>query len=84
MLKNKDFSQYLEQSIKTLNKTRTNYDKLKQIDLLFLDMLIKEDSFKVLDPIEKYRSYLFDGYFTGFLEDFKATHQKIFIYSRCI
>ncbi|MFA5471510.1 MAG: AAA domain-containing protein [Acholeplasmataceae bacterium] len=76
LVKDHAFRKYLETAIKTLNKTKTIYDKLKPLDLKFLDMLNKDESIKTLDPIEKYRSYLFDGYFTGFLEDFKATHQK--------
>lgn len=67
---------YLVKDLRKLDKFRTNYNKLSDLDIRFLDMLVNEQVFDVLKPIEKYRTYLFDGFMTGFIEDFKTTHQK--------
>jgi hypothetical protein len=83
LVKDADFMKYISESIKELNKTKTNYEKLSNQALDFLDMLLKDDTLKHIEPIEKYRSYLFDAFFTGFLEDFKAQNQKyLFIFDQ--
>lgn len=70
------FRNYLLDHIHLLNKVKTNYDQLNIIEIDFLDMLITNDLFKNIQHIEKMRGYIFDAFFTGFLEDFKAKHQK--------
>ena len=71
-----EFRQFLIKYLMKLNKIKTNFLKLDSFEIKFLDILLKEKELEVLNPIEKYRSYIFDGYMTGFLEDFKTTHQK--------
>jgi len=70
------FLSYLKDNINILHKIKTNYDTLNIIELDFLDMLKNHELFKDYKEIEKKRSYLFNAFFTGFLEDFKASHQK--------
>jgi hypothetical protein len=76
MLKDQVFSNTFKTYIKELNKIKTNYEKLSDIELKYLDMLTFDEAFKEVERIESYRTYLFNAYFTGFLEDFKARHQK--------
>lgn len=68
-------STYLSDHIHELNKIKSNYLKLSPREITFLSMLHDDPSFKHIQ-IEKLRSYLFDAYITGFLEDFKASNQK--------
>jgi hypothetical protein len=70
------FREYLVNHLRKLDKFKTNYHKLTDKELRFLDMLIKEKSLDVLKPIEKYRTYIFNAFFTGFIETFKTRHQK--------
>ena len=44
-------------------------------------MLLKDDLLKDVIDINKYRKYLFDAYFTGYLEEFKTKIKKIYILS---
>ena len=68
-------SSYLSDHLQELNKIKSNYEKLSPREITFLSMLHDDASFKHI-PIEKMRSYIFDAYVTGFLEDFKASNQK--------
>ncbi|MDY0209794.1 MAG: AAA domain-containing protein [Acholeplasma sp.] len=69
-----EFRHYLAKELTKLDKTKTNYLALNKLATSFIDLfltepLLKEDHYKL-------RSYLFDGYYTGFIENFKAKHQK--------
>ena len=76
MVKDPVFSSEFTSYIKELNKIKTNYDKLSEKEIKFLDMMTFNESLSKHDQPELFRSYMFDAYFTGFLEDFKAKHQK--------
>lgn len=76
MIKDQKFSSEFASYIKELNKIKTNYEKLSENDLKFLDMMTFDDMFVSKENPESYRTYMFNAYFTGFLEDFKARHQK--------
>jgi GTPase SAR1 family protein len=71
-----DFRNYMVNHLRKLDKIKHNYLKLNDHAIQFLDMLTNEAYYKELNPIEKYRTYLFDAYMTGFIEDFKTNHQK--------
>ncbi|AUD62887.1 hypothetical protein BK010_04535 [Tenericutes bacterium MO-XQ] len=76
MIKDQKFSSEFTSYIKDLNKIKTNYEKLSENHLKFLDMMTFDDMFVSKEHPENYRTYMFNAYFTGFLEDFKARHQK--------
>ena len=76
LLKDNSFATYVFQNLKDLNKIKTNYLQLSPLALSFLDLLSFDHLFKSVEHIETYRKYLFDGYITGFLETFRAKHQK--------
>lgn len=81
LISDHDFSEYLSLTLKNLNKIKTNYNKLTETDLSFLSLLTEESVFQSNPTIEKQRTYLFNAYITGFLEEFKARHQKyLFIF----
>ncbi|MFP4478638.1 MAG: AAA domain-containing protein [Candidatus Izemoplasmatales bacterium] len=62
---------YLLNNIKKINKIKSNYFKLDERSLKFLDIFIDYP-----DLSYKNRQYIFDAYYTGFLEFFKAINQK--------
>ncbi|QWB99464.1 HRDC domain-containing protein [Mycoplasmatota bacterium] len=70
-INDRDLAFYLLNHIKKINKIKSNYFKLDQLSLLFLDIFISHSDIK-----EHHRQYLFDAYYTGFLEYFKAINQK--------
>lgn len=76
LISDQRFADYLTTSVKSLNKTKTNYLKLPAIAISFMILLLRDSLFKSIEQIEKHRTYILDAYITGFLEDFKARHQK--------
>lgn len=67
--------EYIKEEFYRLSKHQTKHDKLSKEELLFLDMLLYEDLLKNHDVV-KIRHYLFDAFYTGFLEDFEAKNQE--------
>lgn len=67
---------YIHKNISKLDKIANNYQKLNELSKLYLNMLIKDELLKDIVEINKYRKYLFDAYFTGYLEEFKTKNQK--------
>jgi len=67
---------FIIKNIKTLNKQKAKYEKLNKMEILFLDMLQNHPMLKNIKDISKHRHYLFDAFFTGYLEDIKAKNQK--------
>ncbi|HHT55931.1 MAG TPA: hypothetical protein GX012_05150, partial [Acholeplasma sp.] len=67
---------YINENINKLDKITNNYNKLNELSLVYLNMLLKDDLLKDVIDINKYRKYLFDAYFTGYLEEFKTKNQK--------
>lgn len=65
-----DFTSTLEQQAKKLNKIKQNYIKLDSRSHQLLDMFIKENI------SYKNRNYVFDAFYTGFIEYFKTSNQK--------
>ena len=76
IIKDQTLNNYLLENINKLNKISNNYNKLSKDAINFLKMLNNDSLLKDLINIEKYRTYLFDAYYTGYLEVFKANNQK--------
>lgn len=76
IFKHPDLETYLFEHIKELNKLETKHTHLSKNEQKYLDMLIHDPLFKGISDIHKYRSYLFDALYTGFLEIFKAKNAK--------
>ncbi|MFA7075975.1 MAG: AAA domain-containing protein [Candidatus Izemoplasmatales bacterium] len=76
LIKDQVFAKYLENNLKSLNKIKTNYQKLTLKEVNFLNVVITEETFASLRKQNKLKAYIFDAYITGFLEDFKANNQK--------
>ncbi len=76
LIKDARLADYLRYNLKDLNKIKSNYLLLPPLALSFLDLLLNDALFKSIPEIEKERRYLFDAYVTGFLEDYRAKHQK--------
>ena len=67
---------YIFKNINTLNKQKSKFEKLTKIEIKFLDMLQSNPMLKEIKDISKQRHYLFDAFFTGYLEDIKTKNQK--------
>jgi superfamily I DNA and/or RNA helicase len=74
----KDFSlhEYIQKNISKLNKIETKYKQLTEKEVKFLDMLLFDFKPKEIEEKAKYLNYVFDAFYTGYLEDFKAKNQK--------
>jgi len=70
-INDQDLATYLLSNIKKINKIKSNYFKLNDKSLMFLDIFISHP-----DLSYQNRQYIFDAYYTGFLEYFKAVNQK--------
>jgi len=71
-----DLETYLFDHIKELNKLQTKHDHLSNVEKTYLNWLLKDDLFQGMEDIHKYRSYIFDALYTGFLETFRAKNAK--------
>jgi len=67
---------YVNENIKKLDKLKTKHIKLTDNEVKFLNMLLHHPLLKDIPDIAKQRHYLFDAFFTGYLEDFKTKNQK--------
>ncbi len=67
---------YVFENIKKLDKLKTKHAQLTENDIKFLNMLLHHPLLKDIPDIAKQRHYLFDAFFTGYLEDFKTKNQK--------
>ena len=76
IFKDPSFESYIYEHIKELNKLQTKHDHLSLNEKRYLDVLLNDPLFKSIEDIHKYRTYLFDALYTGFLETFKAKNAK--------
>lgn len=76
LFKDDSLHTYISQNINKLNKIVTIYSKLSTNDHKFLHMLVHHPLVKDFKDIAKYRVYLFDAFYTGYLEEFKAKNQN--------
>ena len=67
---------YVNENIKKLDKLKTKHEQLTESEVKFLNMLLHHPLLKDMPDIAKQRHYLFDAFFTGYLEDFKTKNQK--------
>ena len=70
-----DFKTYLDDQLMKLNKIKTNHIALNKLAMSYIDLFIHEPKLKDAEAY-KLRRYLFDAFYTGFLENYKAKHQK--------
>ncbi len=76
LLNDDSLHQYLYQNLSNLEKLKTKHEQLTENEVKFLDMLLHHPLVKDIADIAKQRHYLFDAFFTGYLEEYKAKHQK--------
>jgi len=76
IFKYQELETYLYDHLKELNKLETKHDHLSKIEKTYLGWLLNDPLFKDMEDIHKYRVYLFDALYTGFLETFKAKNSK--------
>ena len=70
-----NFKTYLDEQLMKLNKIKTNHIALNKLAMSYIDLFIHEPKLKDVEAY-KLRRYLFDAFYTGFLENYKAKHQK--------
>jgi hypothetical protein len=67
--------EFIRSDFYRISKHQAKHKKLTREELMFLDMLLDEELLKNQDVV-KIRHYLFDAFYTGFLEDFEAKNQE--------
>lgn len=70
------FEMFINDYLKDLNKLQTKHDHLSSYEKTFLNLLLNHPLFSTIEDIHKYRSYIFDALYTGYLEIFKAKNAK--------
>lgn len=68
--------QYIMTNLNKIHKLKTKHNKLSNFESSFLHMVMTHPKLTGFDDVAKQRKYLFDAFYTGYLEDFKATHQE--------
>lgn len=76
ILNDDNLHKYIAGNIGNLNKIKTKFEKLTKEELLFLEMMIKNPILKDIKDVAKMRHYIFDAFYTGYLEEVKAKNQK--------
>ena len=76
LFKDSKLHEYINLNVSKLNKIETKYNLLSKNEITFLDMLLYHPLVKNVKDISKYNQYLFDAYYTGYLEDFKTKNQE--------
>ncbi|MCU0104606.1 AAA domain-containing protein [Acholeplasma vituli] len=76
LFKSSEFMNFMQSSLKDLNKLQTKHDHLSKNERSYLSMLLNDPLFRDIEDIHKLRIYIFDALYTGFLEIFKAKNSK--------
>lgn len=76
LIQDETLHNYIYENITKLSKIKTKHQKLTINDITFLHMLSSHSLLKDFDDVTQYRHYLFDAFYTGYLEEFKAKNQK--------
>lgn len=76
LFKDVNLHDYIVNNLSSLDKYIYQFNNLSTNDKAFLNMLIKEDIFNRVDDIHKLRKYIFNAFYSGYLEDFIANNQK--------
>src|SRR5690554_1867124 len=67
---------YIFENMNRLNKLMTIYQTLKPFEKTFLKIMHSHPKVKGIDDNYKLRTYIFEAYYSGFIEVFKSEHQK--------
>lgn len=67
---------YYLTNINKINKLKTKHEALNKLNRTYLKMLSDDELTKDINNVHKERKYLFNAYYTGYLEVFKASNQK--------
>jgi len=76
LFKDPTLHEYIIENINKINKLKTKHLKLTKNEKKFLKMLMEHPLLENVKNISKHRHYLFDAFFTGYLEEFKSKNQK--------
>ncbi|VEU82438.1 AAA domain-containing protein [Acholeplasma hippikon] len=76
LIKDDSLHQYIKENLSSLDKYFYQFNLLTFEQKMFLKMIINEPMFKEIDDITKLRKYIFDSFYSGYLEKFIADNQK--------
>ena len=76
LFKDSTLNDYILENINRINKLKAKHLQLTPDEVTFLDMIGNHSQLSEMKNIVKHRHYLFDAFFTGYLEEFKAKNQK--------
>lgn len=68
--------EYIMTNFTKISKFKTKHDALTTDEQTFIDMFLSHPLLTRLEDPTKHRKYIFDAFYTGFLEDFKAKNQR--------
>lgn len=76
LLQDPTLHQYVMKERNQLHKRKTKYDKLTNLERTFLHLCDHHPLLVNREDVTKDRAYLFDAFYTGYLEHHKAEHQE--------
>lgn len=76
IIKDPNLAEYITLNATRIDKSLTKHNELTKDQVIFLNMLSYDELFSEIEDITKYRKYIFDAYFTGYIENFKAINQE--------
>lgn len=76
LFKDEKLHTYYLTHLNDLNRIRTKYEQLDTYHLTFLDMLCDAPLLQEIEDVSHLRTYLFDAFYTGYLESFYAKRQS--------
>ncbi|MDY0277607.1 MAG: AAA domain-containing protein [Acholeplasma sp.] len=79
LLRDSGLHDFLVNNALRVDKFLTKHEKLTKLEKKYLDMLLYHPLVKEYPDLVKERTYLFNAFFTGFIEKFKAKNQ-IYLY----
>ncbi|MCF7927013.1 MAG: DUF4011 domain-containing protein [Candidatus Izimaplasma sp.] len=80
IFKKPELYQYIADNLSRLHLIKKHYDALTKDELTFIKMLRTHETVSHIDDIAKKRNYLFNAFFTGYLESFETKNQLIMQY----
>jgi superfamily I DNA and/or RNA helicase len=84
LFKDQRLHNYLMIHLNKVNKIRNKYNKLSNLENRFL-MMCMEHRYVQGKDVVRLREYLFNAYYTGYIEDFFATHQEyLYIFEKYV
>src|SRR5690606_33791488 len=76
LVKSDKVHQYILENIHNLDKYFFQFNALNNDQKTFLKMVLFDPVFQNIEDISKLRTYLFDAFYSGYLEEFIANNQK--------